>query len=331
MVTRTDQPGSGGRDPRAECAWVTTHSRHHRVRLATTSLALVGLAAAGLALNSPSQAATATYDSVVLADRPVAFYAGSSGTIDASPYGRHASGVYGGTASTVLLPNGQRARTYNGTSQYLSVPSSPAFSVPTTKRLTWEAWIRPSTLQFPVSPKGYVAFMGKCASYSPSCEWEARTYNLVNSQNRASRISAYIFKPTAGLGSAADWQPAAGTIRAYRWIHVVAQYQTVTTPSVCNPAYPGTINIWVDGIKQNFAKHAPTGCMSQYSVIPKAGTSPLLIGTMAKGDFFAGAIGKVAIYNRLLTQTEINEHFTAMTGRTPSGTCASTCTLNVQP
>jgi hypothetical protein len=42
--------------------------------------------------------------------------------------------------------------------------------------------------------------------------------------------------------------------------------------------------------------------------------------------WFAGAIGKVALYDRLLTQAEISSHYKAMTSRDPAGSCATTCT-----
>ena len=78
------------------------------------------------------------------------------------------------------------------------------------------------------------------------------------------------------------------------------------------------------------AYHGDTGCMSQYGITPKAGSSPLNIGTMAFEGYFPGAIGKVAIYNYLLDPARISAHFTAMTGRTPSGSCASSCTIPIQ-
>lgn len=277
-----------------------------------------------------SDASLTRYDSTVLADHPVAFWAATSGTTDLTGHG-HTGTAVGGSGGTTPLPDGEIARTYDGAGQYVTVPGSPAFSIPTTRALTWEAWIRPAVLQFPHSTGGYVDFMGKCASYSPTCEWEARMYNAVNSQNRSSRISAYAFNPTAGLGSAADWQPVSGLLKAGGWIHVVGEYQTSTTPSACSARYPGTLNIWIDGVKQNFAAHAPTGCMSQYSVTPRANGSALTFGTLARDSWFQGAIGKVAVYGKLLTQAQIDAHFTAMTGRTPSGSCASSCTLAVQP
>ena len=89
--------------------------------------------------------------------------------------------------------------------------------------------------------------------------------------------------------------------------------------------YPGSIDIWVNGVKWDHASHGDTGCMSQYQVVPQAGTSPLDIGTMARDSWFAGAIGKVALYDTLLTDAQIAAHFEAMTGRAPSGSCGETC------
>jgi hypothetical protein len=65
--------------------------------------------------------------------------------------------------------------------------------------------------------------------------------------------------------------------------------------------------------------------MSQYQVVPQANDSPLNIGTMATDAWFAGAIGKVAIYDVRLSDAQIAAHFAAMTGRAPTGSCADTC------
>jgi hypothetical protein len=70
--------------------------------------------------------------------------------------------------------------------------------------------------------------------------------------------------------------------------------------------------------------------MSQFSVTPVANNSPLNIGTMATDTWFEGAIAKVAIYNYLLTQTQINNHYQTMTGQAPTGNCnqtGGTCTF----
>lgn len=281
-----------------------------------------------------SPATSSSYDQVVLADHPAAFYDMSGTATEPDLTGNGHAGTYkGGPSGGASLPNGERATDFNAGSahsgQYLTIPSSAAFSISTARQLTWEAWIRPDVLQFanPASSDQYVDWMGKCQDYSPTCEWEARMYSAQTPENRPNRLSAYAFNPTAGLGSGADWQPAAGVIAAGQWLHVVGEYETLTTPSRCSTAYPGTINIWVDGVKQNFAYHAPTGCMSQYKIIPVAGSSPVNVGTMALDSWFQGAIGKVAVYDSLLDQTQINAHYAAMTGAAPSGSCADTCTV----
>jgi Concanavalin A-like lectin/glucanases superfamily len=284
---------------------------------------------------SPPPPPSSSYDAAIQADNPVALWdMNNPGGSEADQSGNGHSGTYvGGTPQLTSMPNGDRAVDFNGSTEYLTVPSSAAFSIPTTHQLTWEGWIRPDVLQWTSSSDpygyGYVDWMGKCENYSPSCEWEARMYASVNSENRCNRLSAYVFKPSAGLGSGADWQPSCNLLQAGQWLHVVGEYQTQTTPSACNSAYPGTINIWVNGVEWNPSYHYPTGCMSQYSITPQAGSSPLDIGTMAMDTWFPGAVGKVAIYSYLLSQSQIDSHFAAMTRAQPSGSCASSCTTPV--
>jgi hypothetical protein len=171
--------------------------------------------------------------------------------------------------------------------------------------------------------------MGKCDSYAPTCEWEARMYNTTNSQNRCNRLTAYAFNPSAGLGSGADWQPVCGLFQAGQWLHVVGEYTTLDQPADCpnDPAHPGSLDIWVDGVRWDQSAHNPTGCMSQYQVVPKANGSALNIGTMALDTWFQGAVGKVAVYGYLLTQKQIAAHYEAMTGHAPAGSCSDMCTL----
>jgi hypothetical protein len=265
---------------------------------------------------SPSCSSPSTYDQTVLCDRPVAYWAmNSSGTTEPDLVGT-SDGTYEGAAPTAAtLPNGDRAAHFDGA---------------TTHNLTWEAWIDADTLQFPrASSDGYIDWMGKCADYGPTCEWEARMYSTTNSESRPNRISAYIFNNTAGLGSAADWQPVSGLIQASAWYHVVGEYTTLSAPSDCQNTsmYPGSIDVWVNGVEWDHAQHGQTGCMSQYDVVPTANDSPLDIGTMARDTWFPGAVGKVAVYDKLLTQAQISAHYRAMTGHTPTGSCADTCSF----
>ena len=111
-----------------------------------------------------------------------------------------------------------------------------------------------------------------------------------------------MFNPSAGLGSGAYWQPTCGLIQAGQWYHVVGEYTTLSQPSGCQNAgqYPGAVNIWLNGVPWNQSRHGQTGCFSQYNVVPAANNSPLNVGTMAMDAWFQGAIGKVAIYDKLL-------------------------------
>jgi hypothetical protein len=228
------------------------------------------------------------------------------------------------------MPNGDQAADFDGSSQYLSIPSSASLSIPTTGNLTWEGWIRPDVLQYPKSTSdGYVDWMGKCESYGPTCEWEARMYDTTNPQGRCNRLSAYVFNPIAGLGSGADWQPTCGLLQAGQWYHVVGAYTTQSQPADCPsaPAYPGSINIWVNGVLWDQSAHSPTGCMSQYQVVPKANGSAVNIGTMALDTWFKGAVGKVAVYGYLLSQAQVTKHYQTMTGKAPQGSCTDMCSL----
>ena len=292
---------------------------------------LVNDAAADARAETSTADAAVSYDDVVLADDPIAFWRldRTTGT-EPDVTGHGNDGTYeGGKTASGTMPNGDPVAVFDGASQYVTVPSNAALSIPTTHALTWEGWIRPDVLQFPNGPDGYVDWMGKCAAYSPTCEWEARMYNTTNAEGRCNRLSAYVFNPSAGLGSAADWQPTCGLLQTGAWYHVVGEYTTSTQPADCPSAstYPGSIDIWVDGVEWNQAAHSPTGCMSQYNVVPAANDSPLNIGTMAADTWFKGAIGKVAIYDHLLTPARITTHYRTMAGRVPSGSCAATCTL----
>jgi hypothetical protein len=276
-------------------------------------------------------ASPSTYDQAILCDQPVAYWAMHAGGSKEPDLAGSNDGTYKGAAPTIAtLPNGDAAAHFDGATGYLTIPSSAVLSVPTTHSLTWEAWIDADVLKFAnASSDGYVDWMGKCADYSPTCEWEARMYSTTTTESRPSRMSAYIFNSSAGLGSAADWQPASNLIMASTWYHIVGEYTTLTAPSDCQNTsmYPGSINVWVNGVEWDHGSHGQTGCMSQYNVVPTANNSPLNIGTMAQDTWFPGAVGKVAIYDKLLTQAQINAHYHAMTGNSPTGTCAATCSF----
>jgi hypothetical protein len=318
--TVAQQASSRPCKPRFSCTTTTTTTTTTSATAPTTTTTTTGT--------------VGTYDEAVLADQPVAYWrmAGSLTEPDATSNG-HTGSYINGTPGAATMPNGDPARDFNGAwnGNYMSVPSSPEFSIPATHTLTVEAWIRPDTLA-PASATadGYTDFAGKCLSGSQftdhQCEWEGRLYAAVTPEGRCNRFSGYAFNPQAGSGSAADWQPSpCSVVQAGRWYHVVVSYQTLSTPWPCEPAYPGTIEIWVNGVKWRGDLLRPTGCISQYKVIPVAGSAPLNVGTMGLDSWFAGAIGKVAIYDYQLPDARVAAHYTAMTGAAPTGTCTTTC------
>ena len=274
-----------------------------------------------------------SYDQIILNDHPVLYLAMNTPSGIENDLSNHGLlGAYlGGIPNLVSMPNGDMAVDFNGNSEYVTVPSNSSLSISTTHSLTWEAWIRPDTLQMPGAINaGYVNWIGKCVN--PQCEWQGRMYNTNNTQNRINRISGYVFNLSGGLGSGSDWQPnGVGIIQAGQWYHVVVEYTTLTQPSVCSNTgqYPGSINFWLNGVEWNQSFHGQTGCMSQFNIAPTAGSAPLTIGTIAQASWFQGAIGKVSVYNYLLTQNQINSHYTAMTTLNPSGSCASTCSFGI--
>jgi len=284
---------------------------------------------------------SATYDDTVLADHPVAFWnvTGSDST-EPDLTGNGNTGTYqGGMPGVSAMPNGDQAAVFDGAIQYLSVPSNSSFSIPTTGNLTWEMWIQPTELQFPNSDGqgNYVNVVGKCASHPNTglCEWEARMYNNqpATQPDRYDRLGAYAFDPDGGEGVSADWQPVSNSLfQPGEWLYVVGEYTTdpSETPAVCDQNYPGTLNIWVNGVEWNQSFHGQTGCWNQPNValvIPQATDSPFNIGTVDTETWFEGAIAKVAIYNYLLTQSQIASHYKVMTGMDPTGSCAATCSF----
>lgn len=258
---------------------------------------MAALAAVPLSFTSADARAASAYDQTVLNQRPVMFLsmdpAGGGAQPDLSGNGN--TGVYkGGIPAVATLPNGEKAASFNGTNQYLSVPASPALSVPTKRVLTIVAWIKPSTLQFPrTENEDFVYFLGK-GDPTNGYEYANRMYSLVNSANRPNRISVYHWNPTGGLGSGSYFQD---TVTTSQWI-------MITDVIDMNK---GTVDIYKNGVLRD------TTPLSQYSVTPKTTNAPFNVGTRNYNSWFQGAVGKVSVFDRVLTVAELSALYTAMT------------------
>jgi hypothetical protein len=249
---------------------------------------------------------TDNYDRQVLALGPSLYLAlgslSSGVESDLSSHGRN--GLYisdAGQPELTRLPNGDMATVFNGLNQYVQVPSTKALSITATGCLTIEAWIRPAVLSFPrTQGSGYVHILGKGTAGKQ--EYALRMYSFHNSETppRPNRVSAYAFNLSGGKGSGAYFQDK---IDPGAWIMV-----TFVVDSRSSAAWPdGYIAIYKDG-----QMRAQPVSLSQFNVVPKAADAPFRIATRDLESFFEGAIGKVAVYDYILSPQDILATYRAM-------------------
>ena len=249
------------------------------------------------------------YDQLVLSDKPVAYWNDASG-LDATAARRQGNLKNG--SNTALMPNGSEAIGFNGKDQYLEVTTDPAFSVPATHVLTIEAWMRPDTLDFAFTEgSGYVYWLGK--GRQGEQEYAARIYGRHPSghdQDRANRISGYVFNPEGGLGAGSYYQaPSEWPVRPGEWLHYVLIINT--SQASATPKYPtGYTKLYLVRMdNQNQLKvHKDQDALISYQIVPRAGSAPFRAGTRDLSSFFQGAVGKIAFYNYELNEDKILSH-----------------------
>jgi Concanavalin A-like lectin/glucanases superfamily len=253
----------------------------------------------------PPPQVTGAYDRQVLSLNPVMYLAlahpSAQGEPDLSGHGHNGSYLPAGQLpGTAVLPNGDPAASFDGQSQFVEVPSAPQLSVTGTGCLTVEAWIQPATLQFPRQQgTGYVYVLGK--GTAGKYEYALRMYSKVNTEVpvRPNRVSAYAWNLTGGLGSGSYFQDP---VVPGAWMMVA--FVINAQPSAGWPA--GYISIYKNGVLRG------TVSLSQYQVTPQASTAPLRIATRELESYFQGAIGKVAVFNYILSLSQIQSTYNAM-------------------
>jgi hypothetical protein len=254
---------------------------------------------------APKPATSDTYDQQVLSLNPALYLTFSNPSaptqVDLSGHGHTATYLPAGDPpSEVAMPNGDMAADFNGRGQYAQVLSSEALSVTDTGCLTIEAWIMPTTLQFPHEEgTGYVYVLGKGAP--GDYEYAMRMYSAKNTEvpERPNRISGYVWNLAGGLGSGAYFQDR---VEVNQWIMI-----TLVLDDRKSVLWPdGYVALYKDGVLRGQVS------MGQYDVDPQAGNAPLRIGTRDNDSYFEGAIGKVAVYDRLLSSAQIAATYSAM-------------------
>jgi hypothetical protein len=178
---------------------------------------------------------------------------------------------------------------FDGIDDYIEIPSSSDFSVATGGALTVSLWIRPAVLIFPSTEGGdekYVHFAGK--GERGQQEWVFRIYSQDNGVGRANRISFYVFNLKGGEGVGSHFQDPGNPVQAGVWLHVVGAADNEKTYIFIN----GTLidsDVYVE------------------QIIPQNGNAPLRIGTRDFSSYFQGQIRELRIWNRLLSESEVNE------------------------
>ncbi|MGO4255118.1 LamG-like jellyroll fold domain-containing protein [Marmoricola sp. RAF53] len=259
------------------------------------ALALLGTGIQLLAPAGPAAAATkrSAYVRSVLRDRPSALL---QGVRDLTGHRHRGTAV--GSPGFARMPNGDRARRFNGRGQYLRFADSKAFEIDATGALTVEYWMRPDTLQFrDTEGSGYVYVLGK--GNPGSQEWLTRMYSRQNQESRPNRISGYSFNPQGGLGAGSYFQDP---VAAGRWIHVAL----VVNSRARSSAYPmGYVKIYKNGVLRD------TDSLQGYGIVPRSGTAPLRVGTGYLSSFFQGAVGNIAFYGREVSGKRLRAHYLA--------------------
>ena len=228
--------------------------------------------------SGPPPPPAGTYPSSVTADSPVGYWRlGDSGTAVAAVVGPAGTAV-GGVTSTAgaLVNDSDLARTFDGSTGYLSVPSSAALNP--TGDLSVEAWARADTVH-----SGVVLQKGGASGYSV---W----------QYRLSMSSGGQWRGTLFVGASAYAVTAPGTAALNKWTHLVLTRSG------------STMSLYVDGRLAATATGA--GTLNTTTSILGIGRS----GASAT-SWFDGSIDEVAVYGKALAASRVAAHYAAGGGQ----------------
>jgi hypothetical protein len=185
-----------------------------------------------------------------------------------------------------LLASPRTVLQLDGLTAYVEVPTSPDFSV-SALGLSVSAWMRADTLVFPktegsLANEQYVHWLGK--GQAAQHEWAFRMYSDP-ANPRANRLSFYVFNLTGGRGCGSYFQDP---ITPGRWVHVVGVVDRATQQ----------VSIYKNGLLRRATSFA--GIIS-----PAPATAPLRMGTRDFASFLQGALGRVRLWNRPLSASEV--------------------------
>ena len=249
--------------------------------------------------------AGAAYVDIVLADHPVAYYRLSETTESAAvsdtaddtgvPQQGAQDGSFNNFTDTAVNVAGPRPTAFPGfesdnsaasfdSSRYVAVADTTALQI--TGALTLEAWINVHNLP------GTNGNAGIVAKYVGS--GDKRAYNLYIDGQSGSQALGLVISPDGTFSSAAVLTDNVA-LDEDEWLHVVGTFDPNTA-----------MRLYIDGQQ---AASTTSGVPSQI-----ANTSAdLWLGVQyhlgTTGNFLDGLLDEVAIYNRVLSPSEIEEHY----------------------
>ncbi len=235
---------------------------------------------------------------------------GSAACIDAM--GLNDAALPAGGVSLAAVPFGAAgAPLFDGQiGSRLTIPGAAQYSQPFDNALSVAVWIQPLALDNVHTAGGgdqFVHFLEKAVSPTVDVEWVMRLYNQTNAE-RHSRLSFYLFNLGSGPGNL-----GAGSYMEFgrsktdqtqvvvgEWIFLVGLAEPWISPDDV------TTGAWL--WKQDVAARRSPGDKYNSDVAqvePQAGAGALSVGGTGETGF-NGAIAHLAIWNRLLAQSEID-------------------------
>jgi hypothetical protein len=225
----------------------------------------------------------------------------------------HLALVGGGSVKLGAIPFGPSSFPYfdGEIGSYLTVAADPQYSHSYANALTVAVWICPLALDnahTEGSTDQYVHFLEKSIESSTDVEWLMRLYNATN-PNRHSRLSFYTFNlgspARQGNGAYMEYGVSANDavpVDLGKWLFVVG----LAEPWISASDLTKGCIFW----KQNARAVRSAGDKyGSYHVHPQDGAGPLRIGgTPSLG--YRGSMAHLAIWNRLLSSTEITSIWT---------------------
>lgn len=238
------------------------------------------------------RAAAVNYSDLITATRGCIGYwpLAAAGTVD----GRKRNTVtFTATPTSAVGPEGASgtATLFNGSSQYGATPTDAAFAV-ASRPVAWEAWVRRDSGSGLASPL-------TCSTSGTIAPFGFDTFGTGGNN----KWRAYVTGNSGGVTyiAAAD----STSYDLGRWYHLAATF---------NAAGPN-ITLYVNGVQ--------AGTSSSSSGSRDTGTYSMQFARFnsTTSQYWPGAIAHAAVYDRVLTATEIQQHYQA--GPNPRGVAVS--------